>query len=148
MIDVILKEDVPKLGSLGEVVKVKAGFARNYLLPQKLAVLATPAHLAEIEAERRRRERAAAQRRQEALTLAERLKKMSCTIRVNVGEHEKLFGVVTAHEIAETLAQEGMAIERHMIHLEEPIKALGVYAVPIKLHPEVTASVKVWVVRA
>lgn len=145
---VILKEAVPKLGHLGDCVTVKDGFARNWLLPRGLAILATTANLAQIEAQKRRRQKEEERRKHEALALAERLKKLSCTIRVRVGEQEKLFGAVTAQDITHALAQEGVTIDRQTIQLAEPIHALGVYAVPIKVHPEVSVSVKVWVVRA
>jgi large subunit ribosomal protein L9 len=119
---VILKKDDAKLGESGEIVEVKNGFARNYLIPQGIAVEATPSNLKNIE-------------------------EISCTASVAVGEEDRVFGSVTSQTIAELLREKGFDVDRKKIFIEEPIKALGIYAIPIKLHPEVETKVRVWVVR-
>ena len=141
--EVILKEDVPKLGSRGEVVKVAEGYGRNYLLPRKLAIEATPGNRAVIE-----QMKAAAQRRSirdqaDAEGLAQQMKELTLAFRRKVGEQDHLFGSVTSQDIAEALEAKGFTVDRRKIHLDEPIKALGEFQVSIRLHKEVTASVKV-----
>jgi large subunit ribosomal protein L9 len=145
---VILRENTEKLGNAGDVIEVKAGFARNYLFPRNLAVRADASHMKQLEHERKvhtdRNEKHLKQSRQ----LAEKVGKASCTISVQVGEEERIFGSVTTMDIAEALAKEGLEIDKKDIHLDEPIKSLGVFTVPVKLAPEVEASLKVWVVKA
>ena len=144
---VLLREDLENLGRRGEVVKVAAGYARNYLLPKHLAMSVTPGNMKLIEQEQRafqvRRDRA----KQSAEEVARRVAEISCTIVKKVGEAETLYGSVTTQDLGEVLQKEGIDIDRRRILLDEPIKALGVYTVPIKIHPEVTAGLKVWVVR-
>lgn len=144
---IILKKDIPTLGTAGEVVTVKNGYARNYLIPSGQAAQATPGNMRAVEVENK----AAAMRQQrgerEARELADKLEKLSLTVSVQVGEEEKLFGSVTSQNIADLLAENGFEIDKKKILLDDPIKALGVYDVPVKLHQEVTALVKVWVVR-
>ncbi|HOT98850.1 MAG TPA: 50S ribosomal protein L9 [bacterium] len=144
---IILKQDIESLGAAGETVTVKNGYARNYLIPQGLAVAATAGNLRAFEVE----SKAAALRLQrgmrEAQEVATRLEKLSLTVSVQVGEEDKLFGSVTSQNIADLLAENGFKIDKKKIVLDDPIKALGVYEVPVKLHPEVTGVVKVWVVR-
>ncbi|NOZ55250.1 MAG: 50S ribosomal protein L9 [Calditrichaeota bacterium] len=144
---VILKQEVEKLGKPGDIVTVKDGYARNYLLPRGLAVPATPGNLRAIEEEKKLAELRANREKRAAEKLAEKLNSVSVTATVSVGEEDKIFGAVTSQTIAELLKEKGYDIDRRKIHLEEPIKALGIYDVPIKLHPEVEAKVKVWVVR-
>lgn len=145
--DVILLEDVEGLGRRGERRVVARGFARNHLLPRKLAILATSAGAMMFEeAERIRRSRGEKDRR-EAETLAHRLEKVSVTIPAQVGEDEKLFGSVTAQDIVDALKQEGIQIERRRIQLEEPLKVLGVYKVDVKLHADVSVPLRVWVTK-
>jgi large subunit ribosomal protein L9 len=145
---VILRESDKKLGNEGDVIEVKAGFARNYLFPRNLAVKADASHMKRLEHDRKvlsdRNEKHLKQARQ----LAEKVGKASCTISVQVGEEEKIFGSVTTMDIAEALAKEGLEIDKKDIHLDEPIKSIGVFTVPVKLAPEVEASLKVWVVKA
>ncbi len=145
---VILRENTEKLGNAGDVIEVKPGFARNYLFPRNLAVRADASHMKQLEHERKvhtdRNEKHLKQARQ----LAEKVGKASCTISVQVGEEEKIFGSVTTMDISEALAKEGVEIDKKDIHLDEPIKSLGVFTVPVKLAPEVEASLKVWVVKA
>ncbi len=144
--EVILKEDVPKLGRLGEVVRVRDGYARNYLLPRGLAVVADHKNLKVFEHQKRvladQRERALRQ----AQTLGEKLGALSLRIPVRAGEEGKLFGSVTNIDIEKALKEKGFDVERRKIHLEQPIKTLGDFEVPVRLTAEVTATVKVSVV--
>jgi large subunit ribosomal protein L9 len=144
---IVLRENVEKLGRRGEVVKVANGFARNFLLPKKLALEATDANLKRIEQERRVREVHEAKEKQEFQALASRLSQLSLTAVRKVGENETLYGSVTNGDVGELLEKEGFSIDKRKILLDEPIKSLGIYEVPVKLHPEVTATVKVWVVK-
>ncbi len=143
---IILREDVEKVGNAGELINVKDGYARNFLIPRKLAVAATSKslrvlehHKRTIEAQRKKYEKTAQQ-------LREKLENFSCTISKKVGENEKLFGTVTTLDIEKALRAEGFEIDKRQILLEEPIKSLGVYTVNIKLSKEVSAPLKVWVV--
>lgn len=144
---IILRSDVDRLGKSGDVVNVAAGYARNYLLPRGLALEATSRSMQQIEVDRRREEKAVVQRRAEAEALAAKLEQLSLTISKQAGESDKLFGTVTAIEIAEAIGKEGFEIDKRKIVLEEPIKTLGIYTIPIKLHAEVTGKVKLWVVK-
>ena len=144
---VILLEDVDKLGPLGKEVVVKDGFARNYLLPKKLAVEATAGALKLLEKKKKEREKLNKKLKEEAESLAGKLKNLSPTVSMEAGEGDKLFGSVTSEMIADVLKTEGMDIDRKKIVLGEPIKALGVYNIEIKLHPEVKAEVRIWVVK-
>lgn len=147
-VDVVLLKDVDRLGTQGAVVHVKPGFARNYLLPQGLAELASPARLKMVETihrqQRRKRERLQA----EYEALKRKLEQQPLTLRLTVGSGEQVFGSVTAHDIAQALAQAGFEVEKRAIRLEDPIKTLGDHAVPVRLHPSVTATLKVSVVNA
>jgi large subunit ribosomal protein L9 len=144
---IVLRENVEKLGRRGEVVKVADGYARNYLLPKKLAFEATQANLKRIEQERRVQEVHEARDKQEAQALAGRLSQLSLTAVRKVGENEMLYGSVTNGDVGELLEKEGFSIDKRKILLDEPIKSLGIYEVPVKLHHEVTANLKVWVVK-
>jgi large subunit ribosomal protein L9 len=143
---VILREDVPKLGKTGDMVKVSNGFGRNYLLPRHFAVQATEGNMRQIEHEKRlalaRRDKLV----KEAGTLREKLEGISFTVLKRVGEGEKLFGSVTAHDIELALAEEGHKVDRKRIRIDEPIRALGVYPVKVALHAGTEATIKVWVV--
>lgn len=143
---VILQKDVPDLGVGGEVVVVKNGFARNYLIPKKLALPADTRNLRALEHQKRLVAAGQARQKREAEELAKQIEGASCTISMLVGEQDKLFGSVTAKDIEEALARDGIQLSRKRIVLEEPIKKLGVYAIDVRLHPEVTAKLKVWVV--
>jgi len=143
----ILLERIGKLGQIGDIVTVKDGYARNFLLPKHLAVRVTPGNMKLIEQEQRAIKVRYDRERQGGEELARRLAQVSCTIVKKVGEQDTLYGAVTTHEIGQVLEKEGIQIDRRRIQLDEPIKALGVYTVPIKVHPEVTAELKVWVVR-
>ncbi|HMA25298.1 MAG: 50S ribosomal protein L9 [Gemmatimonas sp.] len=145
--EIILRQGVENLGKPGDVVKVKAGYARNYLLPHGLAYEATPGNLKRIQQERARLDAAENERRGVAQTLAERLEQVSLTFSARVGEEGKLFGSVTPADIAQQLDAQGFHIEKRQIDLHEPIKALGVYRVPIRLHADVKPEVRVWVIK-
>jgi large subunit ribosomal protein L9 len=144
---VILKSDIERLGKTGEVVNVAAGYARNYLFPQGKALQASARNMEVIEVEKKSIARAQERKKVESAALAEKLEQLSLTISKQAGENDKLFGTVTAMEIAGALEKEGHEIDKRKIMLEEPIKTLGIYSVPIRLHAEVTAQVKVWVVK-
>ena len=146
--EVILREAVDKLGHPGDVVKVSPGFARNYLLPRGIAYEATPGNLKRIAQEKGRLEQAENERRNAAQEVANKLEPVSLTFSARVGEEGKLFGSVTSGDIAQQLEAQGLHIEKRMIDLHEPIRALGVYKVPIKLHADVKAEIKVWVIKA
>jgi len=145
--EIILRQAVENLGTTGDVVKVKAGYARNYLLPHGLAYEATPGNLKRIQQERERLEAAENERRGAAQGLAEKLEQVSLTFSARVGEEGKLFGSVTAADIAQQLESQGFHLEKRQIDLHEPIKALGVYRVPIRLHADVKPEVRVWVIK-
>lgn len=146
-VKVILLRDVDRVGSSGEIVTVSDGFARNSLIPKKQALLATDANLAQFDSRRRQHEAAADKEQKAAVELAQALEKTSLTAQVKVGEEDRLFGSVTNQHIADLLKEQGYEIERRIIELAEPIRALGVYSVPIRLHPAVTATIKLWVVK-
>ncbi len=144
---VILKDDIEKLGKCGDVVKVKDGYGRNYLIPRNMAVVATKGNLksiGEITTQKRLRDN---KHRREAEQLKISLEKISCTAEVQVGEEDRVFGSVTSHNIADLLAGQGFVVDRRDILLDEPIKALGVYTVPIKIERDIVANMKVWVVK-
>ncbi|MGO9094964.1 MAG: 50S ribosomal protein L9 [Bryobacteraceae bacterium] len=144
--EVILREDIDKLGSRGQVVKVAAGYARNYLLPKKLAVPASEANKKVVEQERLAHLRREAKEKSSAQDLSGMLTGVTVTFAQKAGEQEQLFGSVTSKDIAEALEQQGYHIDRRKIHLDEPIKQLGEYKVPIRLHREVTTEILVRVV--
>jgi large subunit ribosomal protein L9 len=144
--EVILREHVDNLGRRGEVVKVADGYARNYLLPRKLALPATDGNKRQIEREREKFEAKEADEKRAAEQIAQRLAGVEVVIPRKVGETEALYGSVTTVDIADALAAKGVEIERRKLQLAEPIKQLGDFDVPVKLHREVTAHVKVKVV--
>ncbi|MFC1736136.1 50S ribosomal protein L9 [Candidatus Hydrogenedentota bacterium] len=143
----ILAEDVKKLGSSGDVVTVADGYARNYLIPKKLAVDVASGKAKQIEHHRKQIEGKKAKMRRTIEGVAKKLESSSCTITMQAGEDEKLFGSVTNVMIAEKMVEQGIEIDRHDIELEEPIKALGIYAVPVKLGEGLKPKIKVWVVK-
>ncbi len=145
--EIILRQAVENLGAPGDVVKVKSGFARNYLVPHGLAYEATPGNLKRIRQERDRLDAAENERRTAASTIAEKLEQVSLTFSTRVGEEGKLFGSVTSADIQAQLEAQGFHIEKRQIDLHEPIKALGVYRVPIRLHADVKPEVRVWVIK-
>src|SRR5207245_5391312 len=135
------------LGKPGDVVKVSNGYARNFLLPRGVAFEATAGNLKRIAQEKNRLEAAENDRRTAAQGQAEKLEQVSLTFSARVGEEGKLFGSVTAADIAQQLEAQGFHIERRQIDLHEPIKALGVYRVPVRLHADVKPEVRVWVIK-
>jgi large subunit ribosomal protein L9 len=145
--EVILREHVENLGQRGDVVKVASGYARNYLLPRKLALTVTDGNRKQIERERKVADMREAEERQGAEALAARLAAVEVVIARRVGGTEALYGSVTSADIAESLAAKGFEIERRKIQLADPIKQLGEFQVPIRLHREVTANVKVVVAK-
>ena len=145
--EVILVKEVEKLGKVGDVVTVKDGFARNFLIPQGLARPKTAGTLRLAEQAKRREQIHLEKELEETKVLAARISAFSCTLRVKVGEGDKLFGVITSQDIAEAFEAEGITLDRKKILLEEPIHSLGIFQVPVKLHPEITTAVKVWVVK-
>jgi large subunit ribosomal protein L9 len=148
-VKVILREDVEKLGEAGEVVSVKPGYARNYLLPQALAYEATDASIRQLEQERERAEQRARRDYLEARRRASQLEDIQLTFHARAGEESKLFGSIGTADIADRLKEHELdfEVDRKAVELDEPIKALGVYNVPIKLHAEVRPEIKVWVIK-
>jgi len=144
---VILRDDMDNLGKSGEVVNVKPGYARNYLLPRGLAIKATASDVTRVEHEKRVIAARAAKLAKEAQTEADNLSQVSVSIARAVGEEDKLFGSVTGRDISEALKEKGVHVDAKKIHLDEPIKALGLVEVPVKLGRGVTANIKVWVVK-
>ena len=147
-IEIILKEHVEHLGRRGEVVKVASGYARNFLFPRKLALAVTDENKRQIERERVRAEAKDADELKEAQALRARLEAVEVTIGRRVGDHETLYGSVTSADIAEALAARDVTVDRRKIQLSDPLKSLGEHEVPVKLHRDVTATLKVKVVAA
>lgn len=145
--EVILREDIEKLGSRGQVVNVAPGYARNFLLPKRLAVAATDANKKIVEQERQAHLRREAKALGDAQDLAKMMATVSVTISQKAGDNDQLFGSVTSKDIADAIARQGYNIERRQVQLDEPIKQLGDYRVPVRLHREVTIEVPVRVVR-
>jgi large subunit ribosomal protein L9 len=141
--EVILKEDVPKLGNRGEVVKVAEGFGRNYLLPKKLAIKATAANKSVIEQMKAASVRRSAKEKSEAESLAKQFDGLAVKFERKSGEGDHLFGSVTSGDIAEALEKKGFHIDRRKIQLHEPLKTIGDFTIPVKLHKDVTAHLKV-----
>ena len=143
----ILREDVESLGKIGEIVEVAGGYGRNYLLPRGLAVKASTKNLKEQEHQKKLIQARMDRQKKDAQEMAGSLNSVSCTVARKTGEDEKLYGSVTSRDIEEALREEGVSIDRKRILLEEPLKKLGVYTVPVKLHADVTGNIKVWVVK-
>lgn len=144
---VILRESLDNLGAVGEVVDVKPGYARNYLLPKGLAYEATDANLRQMEREKVLQEKREAQTFADARERASSIEGVSLTFNARAGEEGRLFGSITSADIADRLAEQGVEVDRRQIDLDEPIKALGVFSVPVKLHAQVRPEVKVWVIK-
>src|SRR5689334_23218865 len=145
--EVILREDIDKLGNRGEVVKVAPGYARNFLIPKRLAVAATESNKKIVEQERQAHLRKEAKLKGEAEDLSKMLTGVSVTIAQKAGENDQLFGSVTAKDVADALAAKNYTIDRRKIQMDEPIKQLGEYKIPVRLHKDVTAEITVVVVR-
>ncbi len=144
---VILRENVTNLGRIGDVVNVTDGYARNFLLPRNLVAQADDNNVRAVEHQKRMLEKKRQAQRASAEELAKKLSDFSCTIKRKTGEHDRLFGSVSTHDIAEAMKAAGYAVERREVILEHPIKALGVHPVIVRLDAEVSATVKVWVVK-
>ena len=145
---VILKSEIKNLGGAFEVVKVRDGYGRNWLLPQGLARAATHSNLRFLEVEKKRQAARDEKRKEDAVELGKKLAGTSVTVSVRVHEGDKLYGSVGAQEIVEKLAEAGIKLDKALIVLDEPIKALGVFSVPVQLHAEIESKIKVWVVKA
>ena len=144
---IILRQDYDALGKMGDMVTVKDGYARNFLIPKQIAVLANQKNMKILQEERKTFERQQNKDKKQAEGLAKELEKVSITATVSVGEEDRVFGSVTAQTIADLLKEKGYDIDKKKIHLDEPIKALGIYTVSLKLHQDVDANVRVWVVK-
>ena len=144
---VILRKEHEKLGQIGTLVEVKDGYARNFLIPKGIAYPATDGSMRALEEEKKQAARRLGKELKTSEKLAAELEKVSITLQMKVGEDEKLFGAVTSQMIADSLKEKGFDIDKRIIELEEPIKALGIYNVNVKLHANVSGKVKVWVVR-
>ena len=144
---IILRQDHAKLGKLGDIVEVKDGYARNFLLPRNIGFVATKGNLRALEEEKKQFDDRGKRELHQAEKLAVELEKISVTLKVKVGEDDKLFGSVTSQMIADALKEKGVTADKRIIELEEPIRALGIYTVNLKLHTSVVGKVKVWVVR-
>ena len=145
--EVILRQDVEKLGARGDMVKVADGYARNFLLPKRMAVAATDANRKIVEQERQSHVRKEAKLQGEAQDLAKLLGGVTVTISQKAGENDQLFGSVTSKDVAEALEKQNFTIDRRKIHLEDPIKQLGEFKVPVRLHKDVTVEITVVVAK-
>lgn len=145
--EVILSKDVQALGKVGEVVKVKDGYARNFLIPEKLACVATPANLKKIERQEKKSKAQYDQRKQEAEALAENLSKVSCTLSVEVNDLDKLYGAISETDIAQALEVEGFTVDKKDIIIDKPIEELGIFEIGVNLHSEVTTKIRLWVTK-
>ena len=148
-VKVILRQDVPDLGETGDIVTVRPGYARNYLLPRGFAYQATEANVRQLEEEKRREEQRAKRDFLEARRRASQLEGVSLTFHAKAGEESKLFGSITSADIADRLGEQSLdfKLDKRQIELDEPIKALGVYSIPIRLHTDVKPEIKVWVIK-
>jgi len=144
---VILKERIEDLGNIGDVIEVKDGYARNFLMPKALALEANPKSLRILEQEKRMKEAAKKKEKEKAVALAKELENISCTVKVKAGEDDRIFGSVTPLDIKRALDSQGIDIDKRNISIEENIKTLGIYHALIRLHPEIETKIKVWVVK-
>ncbi|MDZ7766735.1 MAG: 50S ribosomal protein L9 [Melioribacteraceae bacterium] len=144
---VILRKNYENLGKIGDIVEVKAGFARNFLIPRSIAYTATAGNIKAFEQEKIQIEKRDEKELHAAQKIAAELENVSISIPVKVGEEDKIFGTVTTQMIADALKEKGFELDKRKIEITEPIKALGIYSVNVKLHPSVNTNVKTWVVR-
>ena len=144
---VILRDALDTLGAAGDIVSVKPGYARNYLIPKGLAFEATDANVRRIDREKAKIQQRAADQLTEARKQAQGIEGVSVTFNARAAEEGKLFGSITTGDIAEKLAEQGVQIDRKQIHLDDPIKSLGVFSVPVRLHADVRPEIKVWVIK-
>lgn len=143
---VILRQNVENLGDIGEIVNVKSGYARNFLIPRSLAYMATESAIRSLATEKKQYAVKMEKAKSQAETVAAQLAELQITIPMQVGEEGRLFGSVTSPMIAQELELRGFHVDRRTIIIEEPIKTLGIFDVKVKLHPEITAPLKVWVI--
>jgi large subunit ribosomal protein L9 len=146
-VNVILLQDIENLGFLGDKIKVKDGFARNYLFPRNMAMEATAGAVRVLEQKKQQKERLEVKLKGEAGKLADKIKNVSLTIAAESGEEDKLFGSITTEMIKDALKSEGFDVDKKKIELAEPIKKLGVYNVDVRLHSDVKAQIRVWVIK-
>ncbi len=144
---VILREDVPDIGTAGQMVEVKDGYGRNFLIPRNLAIPATKGNLSAIDEVTKQKDLRERKSRREAEVVKDKIEKLSLSAEVLVGEEDKVFGSVTVHDIVELMEKEGVTVPKHAVQLESPIKVLGVYTIPVKIEKDVTAELKLWVVK-
>ncbi len=144
---VILREDIPDFGRAGDAIEVKAGYGRNYLFPRNLAIPATKANLKAIDEVRKQKQMRERKRRRQAEIVKDKIERLSLSVEVMVGEEDKLYGSVTNANVAELLAKEGILVDKRAIELEEPLKVLGVYTIPVKIDKDVTAQLRLWVIK-
>ena len=144
---VILREDVSQLGTAGQTIEVKSGYARNYLIPRNLAIPATKANVKSIDEIGKQKTIREKKARRAAEVVKDRIERLELSTEVLVGEEDKMYGSVTSQDISTLLEKEGVQVDKRLIELEEPIKALGVYTVPVKVDKQVTANLKLWVVK-
>jgi large subunit ribosomal protein L9 len=144
---IILREDIPSLGTAGQTIEVRDGYGRNYLIPRNLAIPATKANLNAIDEISKQKEIQQKKVRREAEIVKDKIEKLELSTEVLVGEEDKLYGSITNSDIADLLEQNGINVDKRAIQLEEPIKALGVYTISVRVDKEVTAQVKLWVVK-
>ncbi|MDP8264141.1 MAG: 50S ribosomal protein L9 [Candidatus Aceula lacicola] len=144
---VILSQNIDRLGEIGDVVNVKNGFARNFLIPQERACLATAENLKRVEKQKAKREEEMADKKSKAEEFAKKLSGVSCTLNVEVNDLEKLYGAISETDIAKAIKDEGFEIDKKDITIEKPIEELGIFEVGIRVHPEVIAKVRVWVTK-
>lgn len=144
---IILREDVADIGQAGQTVEVKDGYGRNYLIPRNLAIVASKGNLRSIGEVHKQKDLRDRKLRRGAEVVRDKIQKLELSAELLVGEEEQVFGSVTVHDIMELLAAEGIAVTKNMIKLDEAIKTLGVYTVPIKIEKDVTADLKLWVVK-
>jgi large subunit ribosomal protein L9 len=145
--EVVLRKDIDGLGKSGDRIHVKAGYARNYLIPHGIAYKMTASNLATLQEEQKQAQIHEQQILHHASDLASAIEKTSLTVKVLVGQDDKIFGAVTSQVIADLLAEKGIEVDRRKVQVDEPIKSLGVFDIPIKLHADVETKVKVWVVK-
>lgn len=144
---VILRKDLDNLGTVGSVVDVKDGYARNFLIPRDLVFPASKGNMRALEEEQKQASKRSNKEKKSSEQMAQELEKVSITVQMKVGEDDKLFGAVTSQMIADALAEKQITLDKRSIELEEPIKSLGIYDVPVKLPQGVAGKIKVWVVR-
>ena len=144
---IILLKDVGNLGKSGDIVSASEGYARNFLLPRGLALSATEQNIKVAEANRKQKTEAMEREKQEAAKLSDAISKISCTIAVEAGKDDKLFGSVTSADIQKVMEAEGINVDKKKIELKEHITQIGIFQIPVKLHQEITANLKLWVVK-